>query len=81
MVYICACAAPELPPERLTSSRMMEALHYAQTGAVIFFRNQSGQISRIGQRSDELFRVGPLAIHLAPVFIGILGAKLTNAGA
>ncbi len=55
--------------------------HHAKTGAVILFRNQSGQISRIGQRADEFLRVSPLAVHLAPVFVGILGAQLANASA
>ena len=47
-----------------------------QPGAAIFLGDQHREIAGLGQRVDELGRIGPLAVELAPVFAGELGAEL-----
>src|SRR6185312_11695431 len=41
----------------------------------VFFRDQSGEKSRLGQCRDEFVRIGALAIERAPVFAGEVGTQ------
>ena len=49
-----------------------------QPGAAIFLGDQGREIAGLGQRIDELGRIGHLAVELAPVFAGELGAELRD---
>ena len=46
-----------------------------QPGAAIFLGDQHREIAGLGQRIDEVFGVGHLAVELAPVFAGELRAQ------
>ena len=47
----------------------------AEPAAAVALRDQRGQKTRVGERLHELFRVGPLAILLAPVLAGVARAE------
>jgi hypothetical protein len=40
---------------------------HGETAAAVFFGNERGEKSRLGQRLNELSRIGAFAIDLAPV--------------
>jgi hypothetical protein len=48
---------------------------HREPAAAVFFRDQRRKESGLGQRVDELGRVGALAIELAPVFAREAGAQ------
>ena len=75
MVYICAWQAAPLQPEAWISSMMATAALMAEPAAAIFLRDQRGEKAGLGQRRDEFIRIGPLAIELAPIFAGKIGAQ------
>ena len=52
----------------------------AEPAAAVFLRDQRREIAGLGQRCDELGRIGALAVELAPVFAGKLGAQRAHAG-
>ncbi len=52
----------------------------AEPAAAVFFGDQRGEIAGLGERGDELGRIGALAIERAPVFAGKLGAERAHAG-
>ena len=52
-----------------------------QAGAAVLLGDQCGEIAGLGQRVDELGRIGAVAIQLAPVFAGEAGAELGDFGA
>ena len=51
----------------------------AEPAAAVFFRDQRGEIAGLGQRGDEVLRIGALAVERAPVFAGELGAQRAHA--
>jgi hypothetical protein len=48
---------------------------HGEAATAIRFRDQRGEEARLRQRGDELAGIGPLAIELAPVLAGKLGAE------
>src|SRR5262249_19572589 len=51
---------------------------HAQPAAAIFLRDQRGEKTRLRERRHELGRIGALAVEVAPIFAGKLGAKGAN---
>jgi hypothetical protein len=47
----------------------------AEPGAAVFLGDQHGEETVVGQRLDEFAGIGPLAVQLAPVFAGKIGAQ------
>jgi hypothetical protein len=72
---------------RPIAARRLDLLHdggrgrHGQTAAAIFFRDQRGQETRVGERRDEFGRIGALAVEAAPIVTGELGAKRANGSA
>ena len=50
-----------------------------QPAAAVLFRDERGEIAGLGQRRDEVGRIGALAVERAPVFAGKLGAQRAHA--
>src|SRR4029077_16516770 len=48
---------------------------HGETAAAVLLRDQRGEKSRLGQGLDELGRIGPFAIDLAPVLAGKFRAQ------
>src|SRR5580698_1430163 len=51
---------------------------HGEAAAAIFFGNESGEKSGLGQRRDELFRIGSLTVDPAPVLAGKIRAQRTH---
>ena len=49
-----------------------------QAGAAVLLRDQRGEIAGVGQRLDELARIGALAVELAPILAGNAAHKLAD---
>jgi hypothetical protein len=49
-----------------------------EPGAAVLLRDQDGEVARLGQRGDELGRIGALAVEPAPVLAGEARAELRD---
>ena len=69
---------------RAIATRRLDLLHdggrrrHGQAAAAVFLRDQRGQEPGVGERADELGRVGALAVERAPIFTGEPGAERAN---
>ena len=66
--------------EAWISSMIAAARRQRQPAAAVFLRDQRGEEAGLGQRRDELGRIGALAVELAPVFAGKAGAERAHRG-
>src|SRR5262249_58445282 len=48
---------------------------HREPAAAVLLRDQRGQKARLGERRHEFVRIGALAVELAPVFAGKIGAQ------
>ena len=78
MVYICAWQAPPLQPARWISSRIAAAADSGSPAPPYSSGISADEVAGLGQRIDELRRIGPLAVELAPVLAGEAGAELCD---
>ena len=75
MVYIWAWQAAPLQPDAWISSMMAAGGIHGEPAAAVLVRDQRGEEARLGERRDELGRITALAVELAPIFAGKLGAE------
>ena len=70
IVYIWAWQAAEWPPERLISSMITPASLSPSPSPPYSRRDERCEMARVGQRVDELLRVGALLVEAPPVLAG-----------
>ena len=69
-MYIWAWQAAPLQPAGLDLFHDCGRRGHGQPAAAVLFRNKRGEKTGLGQRGDEFFRIGALAIEAAPIFAG-----------
>ena len=77
-MYIWAWQAAECPPDLLISSMITEASVEAEPEAAVLGGDERGEQPGAGERVDELLRVGPVPVGLAPVLVREPGAQLAD---
>ena len=80
MMYICACTAPGLPPERAISSRIALALGQREAAAAVGLGHQRSEPAAVGQRRHELVGVA-VGLEPPPVLAGEARTQLAHRGA
>ncbi len=76
MVYICAWQAAAVAAGALDFLEDRGRGRQFKAGAAVLLGDQDREIAGFSQRIDEGRGIGHLAVELAPVFAGKLGAKL-----